>query len=287
MEPGNALLHLEHGQVLLKLDDAKSAVRAFGKAAKLRPSLAEAQEYYGVLQLEAGEIESAVEPLRKTTELRPKSGVAFLHYANGLRAAQKYKEAEAAYTTALDLDKTLTVTHFNLGLMYLDNEVPEMDYLDRLEKAKSKFEEFRDSSEVAPELDQRLDDYEKTLKKAIKRETKKRKRAARRKAIEEEEKAEAATGDEASKNEEGVPADGGEEEGPGEGGEAQDADESAAPDNTADSQPTGDDKIGAASEEGAVEEAPQVEPEPESGSPTGETSDPTPVESEADMEDEK
>ncbi len=221
LEPGNALLHLELGHVLIKLDEEKRALTEFATASALRPDVAEAHSNYGVLVLRAGDADKAVEAFRKVTALKPNSAVARMHLGNGLRAQKHYEEAAAAYQQALQLDPNLHKVHFNLAIMYLDNEVPGLDFLARLKKSQEEFGIFKKTGEVTEDLASRIDDYEKTLKKRIRREEKRIERAAERKAIEAEKKAKEA-------------AEGAQEGGDGAGGEgtqdeAPPADGDAAP----------------------------------------------------------
>lgn len=215
LEPGNGLLHLDHGHTLLKLKEPDKAEEAFRKAAALRPELAEAQENFGVLALKSGNKPAALAALEKAATLRPQDAKAQLHLGNALRANAKYEEAEAAYKKALELDPELHAVHYNLGIMYLDNEIPEMDELVRLETSVASLDTFSDKASPKGEVADRLKDYQKTLKKKIKREKKKRKRAEERKAIEAEEKARKEA--EAKAAAEKAPAEGG--AAPTEGGE--------------------------------------------------------------------
>lgn len=202
LEPGNALLHLDLGHVKLALEDEKGARESFEKAVKLRPNLAEAQEQYGILMERYGDADVAVEAYRKAVALRPNSAEAQLHLGNGLRSQKKYAEAEAAYKKALEIDPSLHITHFNLGLLYMDNEIAGRDALEQMEAALASLTTFAESGAASTAAKSRVDDYQKTLERRIKREKKRRKRDAERKAIEEEEKAKAAA--------EAKPAEGGE-----------------------------------------------------------------------------
>jgi len=188
LEPGNALLHLQLGHVLVKLDEEEKALREFGIAANLRPELVEAQSHYGNLALKRGDAENGAAALKKAVDLRPDSATAWMHYGNGLRAQKKYKEANEAYAKALTLDPNLHAVHFNVGIMYLDNEIPDVDYLARLEKAQAELIAYEGKVQASKEMRTRLDSYQKTLTKLITREKKKRERDAERKALEEEEK---------------------------------------------------------------------------------------------------
>ncbi|MCP4503005.1 MAG: hypothetical protein GY822_23965 [Deltaproteobacteria bacterium] len=188
LEPGNALLLLDIGFVYLALDDEKAAMSSFGKAALMRPEMAEAHERYGLLQTRFGDGEGAFHSFAKAAALQPKSSVAQLHLGNGYRLVKKYKEAEEAYKKALSFDAALHSAHFNLGVMYMDNEIAERDKLEQMEQAKKEFEIFAEKGTMSDALKPRITDYLKTLERRIKREKKRRKRRTERKAIEVEEK---------------------------------------------------------------------------------------------------
>jgi len=188
LEPGNALVLLDLAFVHLALEDEKAAMDALGKAVLMRPEMAEAQERYGILLAKFGDGERAHKAFAKAAELRPKSAVAQLHLGNGLRLVKKYTEAEGAYQKALSLDENLHSAHFNLGIMYMDNEIEGRDKLEQMEKAKAEIEVFSEKAGPDEATQARIDDYLKTLKRRIKREKKRRKRREERAAIEEEEK---------------------------------------------------------------------------------------------------
>lgn len=207
LEPGNGLLHLELGHVQLKLKEERKALEAFGRAAKLRPELADAQENYGVLMLQYGETDEAVVAFQKVVTLRPKSASAQLHLGNGLRAQKKYVEAEAAYKKALELDPKMASVHFNLGLLYIDNELPGVDYLERLKRAEGAMTAYAAAGEMPKEVATRVDDYQGTLTKLITREEKKRQRDAERKAIEDDKKAKAGAKPAEAPTDEAAPSD--------------------------------------------------------------------------------
>jgi tetratricopeptide (TPR) repeat protein len=219
LEPGNALLRLQLGHVLLRLDEEKKALLEYGKAVQLRPELAEAQESYAILLKRSGDADRALTAFQKTAELRPKSAMAQLNLGNGLRAKKKYVEAEAAYTKALQLDPNLHAVHFNLGIMYMDNEIEGRDELEMLNKAKEELTKFSEGATPDKEMKQRIAIYQTNLDKRARRIEKRRKREERRRLIREVEEEEARKKAEA----EAAAAKGGGEAKPAEGGEAKPA----------------------------------------------------------------
>ncbi len=190
LEPGNALLQLWLGHTFLQFDDYTQAELAYEKASRLRPDLDEAQENYGLLLLRADRFQAAVRHLEAAVALTPQKAETALHLANAYRASKRYEEAEDYYMKALELDTGLLDVHYNLGLMYMDNEIPGMDYLERLTKAQERFDLYADAERPVNKYNERLPEFQKTVKKRIRKETKKRERAERRRLIEEAERLE-------------------------------------------------------------------------------------------------
>lgn len=181
VEPGNALVHLELGHVFMDLGEEKKALVAYEKAARLRPTLAEAQEHYGVLLLKQGFAAEATRAFEAAGKNDPKSGRAQLHLGNGLRAEKRWVDAEQAYKMALELDPTLLEARFNLGLLYIDNPLPGVDELIRLQKGLAALKEYQTKAKPEPAVAARLTEYIEATDKRIQKEQKRREREERRK----------------------------------------------------------------------------------------------------------
>jgi tetratricopeptide (TPR) repeat protein len=184
LEPGNALLHVERGNILLAVNEPKAALVAFERAARLRPQLAEAIEPYARLLLDNGFAAEAVPVLDTLVRLEPNSARAQLLTGNALRATKQYPQAEAAYGKALALDPNLQDAHFNLGVLYIDNAVGGADELARLAKGLAELKTFQSSGAGDASTKARLTEYLDATEKRIARETKKREREQKRKAEE-------------------------------------------------------------------------------------------------------
>lgn len=182
LEPGNALLHLERGHVLLAQTEKKDALVAFERAARLRPALAEAQEAYGLLALELGYSAEALRALDALVRLEPKGARAQLHHGNALRASKQYPQAEAAYRKALELDPSLDEARFNLGVLYLDNPVAAGDELARWKTGLQSLQDYKKSGRADAATGKRLDEYIEATEKRIAKEQKRREREEKRKA---------------------------------------------------------------------------------------------------------
>jgi tetratricopeptide (TPR) repeat protein len=182
LEPGNALLHLERGHILLKQDDKQEALFAYERAARLRPTLAEALEPYGRLLLERGFAPEALTTFQALVQRRPQSAVAHLHLGNALRGNKQYEPAEAAYKKALELDAYLDEVHFNLGVLYIDNNVGGGDELARLERGLAALRLYQSRAKPDAATKARLAEYIDATDKRVVREQKRRERDRKRQA---------------------------------------------------------------------------------------------------------
>ena len=181
LEPGNGLLHVERGQVLLGLKDRKEALLAYERAARLRPGLADAVEPYGRLLLENGFANEARQVLESLVKLEPNSGRAWLLMGNALRATKQYPQADEAYRKALVLDPNLDDVHFNLGVLSIDNALAGEDELVRLEKGLASLKKYQSTGAGDAPTKARLAEYVDSTEKRISRESKKREREQKRK----------------------------------------------------------------------------------------------------------
>jgi TPR repeat protein len=69
-----------------------------------------------------------------------------LNLGSALKGQQKYAEAETAMKRALELDPANADTQFNLGILYLDGQLPGVEPLARLEQAVSWFERYKQAA---------------------------------------------------------------------------------------------------------------------------------------------
>ncbi|MFZ9886448.1 MAG: tetratricopeptide repeat protein [Myxococcota bacterium] len=191
LEPGNALLHLLHGHVLVRVEEEPKALMAYGKAASLRPELAEAQEHYAVLLKRSGDPDKALTAFEKVASLRPGSALAQLHLGNGYRATKRFVDAEKAYQRALELDPNLHAAHFNLAIMYIDNPFEGRDELEQLQTATASLKRYQELTSPGGAELVRIEEYLASTDSQIRRIEKRRERERRRQLIkqaEEEEK---------------------------------------------------------------------------------------------------
>jgi Tfp pilus assembly protein PilF len=106
------------------------ALGALKEAISINPTVAEYHDTLGLVYLELGRTDLAIEELRKAVELDPKHANSQFHLGTAYSEAQRWEEAVTAYRRALALP-TLTVhdfVHQNLGLaLYHLKRYPEAE----------------------------------------------------------------------------------------------------------------------------------------------------------------
>jgi tetratricopeptide (TPR) repeat protein len=148
----NALIHNRLGFVYLKMDDMSSAIAAFKKATDLDPNLPEAHNNLGALYNQARDYATATEVLRRAVALAPRFFEAYINLGNALRGGKNFKDAEEAYRRALQVKPDSRRPLFNLGLLYLDDEVPGYDKSARFKLAVDQLEKFKRKGGRHPRL---------------------------------------------------------------------------------------------------------------------------------------
>ncbi len=192
----NPYLFYVYGLVYDQLGEPQKAFIAYKKAVELDPNYASALVNLGVHQLENKQYTDATATYEKlTTELARNDAPSW----NGLGSAYRGRaadyeptspdkaawllKAEAAFKRAQTANRNYGQAYYNLGLLYLDADpYPSMasggaplDTLVRLNSAKTYFDEYKNLPGVDITLyDERIKD----VTKLIKREEKKRKKAA-------------------------------------------------------------------------------------------------------------
>jgi Tfp pilus assembly protein PilF len=163
------------GLVALTLGDRPQALEAFRTAAALSPDYPEARANHGALLAEADDFDGAVTELEAATRQAPWSAAAWLGLGNAYRGARRFDDAEAAYRRALEVDPALADAHFNLAVLYLDGDRPDLPALARLEQALA----FFDAYERQGGRDPKVPEYRKDAARAMERERKRLQREER------------------------------------------------------------------------------------------------------------
>jgi tetratricopeptide (TPR) repeat protein len=175
----NALIHNRLGFIYLKMDDMSSAIAAFKRATELDPNLPEAHNNLGALYNQARDYATAAEVLRKAVALAPRFFEAYLNLGNALRGGKNFKDAEEAYRRALQVNPNSRRPLFNLGLLYLDDEVPGYEKSARFKLAVDQLEKFRRKGGRHPRLAKYLTEAKKKHERAVKAEIRRKKRGGR------------------------------------------------------------------------------------------------------------
>jgi tetratricopeptide (TPR) repeat protein len=185
----NAEVNYVYGLVYDKLNKKAEAVLAYKRAIDLDGDHASARINLGVHQLANKQYEEASTNYEKVVSLgrddaeienalasayRGQSG----NYDKGSsQRTQFVQKAEDHFKKATTLDRNYGPAYYNLGLLFLDADPfptgsGDMDTLDRLNNAKSFFDQYKN----APGVDIKLyDERMKDVQKLIKREEKRRK----------------------------------------------------------------------------------------------------------------
>lgn len=181
----------ELGLVLVAQDKKPQAVRAFEAAVAANPGIAALHNNVGALRNEVGAFKSAIDDLRRAVALRPDKASYYLNLGNAYRGEQRLQEAEKAYRNALSTGGGVPGALYNLGVLYLDNEIPDKDLIQRYEESIEFLNNYRTKVGPSPKLTKKIDEHIGTAQKAMQSEQKRRDRAKRRKERDAKKKAEA------------------------------------------------------------------------------------------------
>lgn len=172
VDGADAATHNLLGATLLKLKQKPLALEEFRAAAQSRPDFAEARNNYGVMLVEAGDFDGAVRELEAAVALAPDFIPARLNLGNAYRGKLALTQAEAQYQKVVQLQPALADTYFNLAILNLDSELPNVDTVERMNRAIAYFKTYRDKGGT----DERVDQYLKDAAKGIDREQRRRER---------------------------------------------------------------------------------------------------------------
>jgi Tfp pilus assembly protein PilF len=183
IDPSEAATHNALGLVNLALKSRKSALENFKQAASLKPDFAEAKNNFGAMLNEAQDYESAVRELEGAVKAAPDFAVARLNLGNAYRGKQDFPKAIAEYKQVMQLSPNLPDTYFNMAILHLDSELPQMDNIERFKASIAYFDKYRELGGK----DDRVEQYIKDATKGIEKEERRRERE-RRDALKKSEK---------------------------------------------------------------------------------------------------
>jgi tetratricopeptide (TPR) repeat protein len=121
------------------------------EAAVARPGggSAEACNNLGLLYHEAGDFIGAEGQFRKAIARWPEMLDAHANLGNALKGQQKYADADASLRQALSLGKDNPDVLFDLGILYLDGNLPGVEAVSRLEQAIAFFDRYKSQRKQA------------------------------------------------------------------------------------------------------------------------------------------
>jgi tetratricopeptide (TPR) repeat protein len=165
IDPKDPLTHNALGLVQLqfKTIPRTAAQESFTTAVRLKPDFVEALSNQGAMLIEVDDFPAAIALLERAVALAPDYAEARMNLANAYRGDGKPEQALAQYQKVQGLLPKNADTWFNLGILYLDAEMPNVDTLVRYETAIQHFTAYAQ----AGGKDERTDLYFKDARKAI------------------------------------------------------------------------------------------------------------------------
>jgi len=175
IDPKDPLTHNALGMVQLQFKTIPRSVaqESFATAVRLKPDFVEALSNQGAMLIEVDDFTTAISLLERAVALAPDYAEARMNLANAYRGNGQAEKALAQYQKVQSLLPKNPDAWFNLGILYLDAEVPNVDTLVRYETALQHFAAYAQ----AGGKDERADLYVKDAKKALEKEKRRRERA--------------------------------------------------------------------------------------------------------------
>lgn len=140
---------------------------------------AEVHNNLGLIYHAAGDFAGAEGQFRQALDRWPDMLAARINLGNALKGQQRFAEADAALQAALDQAPRDPAVLYNLGILYLDGQLPEVAPLSRLERSLAFFEGYKQTAGARPD-DDPVDEYIEEARKRIEVE---RKRAAQKRGV--------------------------------------------------------------------------------------------------------
>jgi tetratricopeptide (TPR) repeat protein len=107
--------HFQQAVVHFQKGDARKAQECVNAALAQEPQNGDAWHLQGVLALNAGQNDQAIQALTKATALLPTNAVARTYLASAFNVQRRHREAEAAAGGAIALNAAIPEAHFELG----------------------------------------------------------------------------------------------------------------------------------------------------------------------------
>ncbi|MDP3235229.1 MAG: tetratricopeptide repeat protein [Myxococcales bacterium] len=160
------------GLAYLKLKQRPQAVESFRLASQLQPDFAEARNAFGAVLVENQDYEGAARELEAAVAAAPEFTLAYVNLASAYRGQQQLPKAIETYQKVLKQRPDYGDIYFNLGIAYLDSEVPGTETVQRFRTAIDYFNQYR----AKGGKDERVEQYIKDANKGIEKEERKRER---------------------------------------------------------------------------------------------------------------
>lgn len=178
----NAEAYHQLGVLFLQKNERPQALNAFKKAVELRPDMAAAQINLSQLLGEAGDFDGALVASEQALAFLPESLAAHLTHANALRGVQRFRDAQGEYEWVLAHDVSNRSATYDLGILYLDAEIPGMELDARLRKAVQVLSDYVIKFKPPADEAAQVNGYVVAAKHQIEAEEKRKDREAKRAA---------------------------------------------------------------------------------------------------------
>lgn len=180
IEPGSASALHELGLLLLARGDEPGALAVFERAAAAAPDLAAVQNNVGVLRARAGAYDRALEALERAVALDSRRPEWHLDLGNALRGARRFDDARRAYEQASTVGGGTPAALFDLGVLFLDDEVPGVAPAERYRASITHLSAYRERAQPAGAELLRVDEYLELARSALQAEEKRLAREQKR-----------------------------------------------------------------------------------------------------------
>ena len=170
------------GVLSLQKNERPQALVAFRKAIELRPDMAAAQINLSELLSEGGDFDGALGASEQALAFLPDSVAAHLTHANALRGVQRFRDAQTEYEWILAKDANNRAAAYDLGILFLDAEIPGMELDARLRKAVQALADYVARFKPSSDETAQVNGYIAGAKRQIEAEEKRKDREAKRAA---------------------------------------------------------------------------------------------------------
>jgi arylsulfatase A-like enzyme/Tfp pilus assembly protein PilF len=118
VDPKNAYVHYQMGEILLDRGDRRAAEVRFREALEIDAKVAPARVALGVVAFERGDLTTAAREIKTALEIKPDVRLAHFNLALIAEAREDWRGAEAEYKQELQVHPDAFKAAFNLGVLY-------------------------------------------------------------------------------------------------------------------------------------------------------------------------